>query len=68
MIKQIKVKGMICEGCEKRVENVLKEIEGIQEVIANHISGIVEIKADKEIEKEIIKEKVEDLDFEVEEL
>lgn len=68
MTKQIKVKGMICEGCEKRVENVLKEIEGVQEVIANHMSGIVEIRADKEIEKKIIKEKIEDLDFEVEDL
>ncbi len=32
----IKVKGMVCNGCENRVKNALKNIEGIEEVVANH--------------------------------
>lgn len=61
----INVKGMVCGGCEKRVVNALSEIEGIEEVVANHINGTVIIKTEKEIEKNIIKEKIEDIGFEV---
>lgn len=68
-MKEIKlnVEGMVCEGCEKRVENALKTINGVNEVIAKHESGIVTIKADNEIEKNVIEEKIEDLGFEVKE-
>ncbi|MCI8272588.1 MAG: heavy-metal-associated domain-containing protein [Clostridia bacterium] len=64
---QINVKGMVCGGCEKRVVNSLNEIEGIEEVIASHTEGTVIIKTNKEIEIDIIKEKIEDIGFEVEE-
>lgn len=69
MMKEIKmnVKGMVCGGCEKRVVNSLSEIEGVKEVIANHNEGIVIIKSDVEMEKDILKERIEDLGFEVEE-
>jgi len=53
----INVKGMVCGGCERRVVNALSEIEGIEEVVANHTNGTVIIKTEKEIEKNIIKEK-----------
>lgn len=68
-MKEIKlnVEGMVCEWCEKRVENALKTINGVNEVIAKHESGIVTIKADNEIEKNVIEEKIEDLGFEVKE-
>ena len=68
-MKEIKlnVEGMVCEGCEKRVENALKTTNGVNEVIAKHESGIVTIKADNEIEKNVIEEKIEDLGFEVKE-
>ncbi len=61
----INVKGMVCGGCERRVVNALSEIEGIEEVVANHTNGTVIIKTEKEIEKNIIKEKIEDIGFEV---
>ena len=34
----IKVNGMVCNGCENRVQNALKTIDGIEEVVANHPS------------------------------
>ena len=34
----IKVEGMVCGGCEKRVENVLSTLEGINKVKANTIT------------------------------
>ena len=63
----LKVKGMHCEGCENRIKNSLSTIEGIEEVIANHIDDTVLIKTNKELDIEDIKEKIEDLGFENEE-
>lgn len=63
----LKVKGMHCEGCENRIKNLLSTIDGIEEVIANHIDGTVLIKTNKEVDIEDIKEKIEDLGFENEE-
>lgn len=64
---KMKVNGMVCGGCEKRVENSLTTIEGVKEVMANHSDGTVLIKADRKIDKNIIKEKIEDIGFEVKE-
>lgn len=63
----IKVEGMMCEGCENRVQNVLSQIDGVEKVIANHKEGIVTVKANNEIEKSVIKEKIEDIGYEVKE-
>lgn len=63
----LKVIGMHCEGCENRIKNLLSTIDGIEEVIANHIDGSVLIKTNKEVDIEDIKEKIEDLGFENEE-
>ncbi len=61
----IKVNGMVCGGCEKRVKNALETIEGIKKVDANHKKGTVTISTQEEIETKIIEEKIEDLGFEV---
>ena len=63
----LKVIGMHCEGCENRIKNSLSTIDGIEEVIANHIDGSVLIKTNKEVDIEDIKEKIEDLGFDNEE-
>ena len=63
----IKVEGMMCEGCENRVQNVLSQIDGVEKVIANHKEGIVTVKANNEVDKNIIKEKIEDVGYEVKE-
>lgn len=63
----LKIKGMHCEGCENRIKNSLITIDGIDEIIANHIDGTVLIKTTKEVNLENIKEKIEDLGFENEE-
>ena len=61
------VKGMMCGGCENRVQNALKTIEGVKEVKANHITETVTVTLNKEIDKSIIKEKIEDIGYEVKE-
>ena len=60
----LKVKGMHCEGCENRIKNSLSTIEGVDEVIANHVDGTVLVKTNKEVDLEEIKERIEDLGFE----
>lgn len=63
----IKVEGMVCGGCENRVQNALKTLDGIEGVIANYKKGIVKLKINEKIKEEIIKEKIEDLGFTVKE-
>lgn len=61
----IKVEGMVCGGCENRVQNALKTIEGVEEVVANHETGIVTVTAKDEVDEKVMKEKIEDIGFEV---
>ena len=64
---ELKVEGMVCGGCEKRVVNAVSTIEGVKEVIANYNEGTVVVKSDIKISEDIIKEKIEDIGFEVKE-
>ncbi len=61
---KIKIKGMMCEGCENRVQNALKEIKGVENVEADHKTGMVMITG-KNIEYKEIKETLEDLEYEI---
>ena len=60
----IKVEGMMCEGCENRIQNSLKNIEGIEKVIANHKEGIVTIFGEN-VDISKVKERIEDIGFKV---
>lgn len=62
----IKVKGMVCTGCENRVKNALNEIEGIKKVDANFKTGEVKVEHDHEVSKEKIEDTILDIGFEVE--
>lgn len=62
---KLNVKGMACSGCEKRIQNALMEIDGVQSVIANHETGIVEINLNRDIDKKIIEDAIEDIGFDV---
>lgn len=63
----IKVDGMHCEGCEKRIQNALKNLKEIKKVIANYKKGTVNIILKKEISEVKIKEVIEDIGFFVKE-
>ena len=62
----LKVKGMHCEGCENRIKNVLSNAKEVSEVIANHANGEVEVTSSDALDLEVVKEKIENLGFEVE--
>lgn len=62
----INVKGMVCNGCENRVKNALKTIDGVEKVEANYTNGIVKVTSKDEVEESTLKDKIEDIGFEVE--
>mgnify|MGYP001633011960 FL=1 len=68
-MKEIKlnVQGMVCEGCERRVINVLNSLEGIENVVANHNDGTVLINLNKDVSLDLIKKTIKDIGFEVKE-
>jgi len=59
------VNGMMCEGCENRVKNAVKNIEGVENVTANHNTGKVTVISNNQVSKEIIKETLQDIGYEV---
>ena len=63
----IKVEGMVCNGCENRIQNALKNIDGVENVVANHTTGIVTVTSKDEVQENAIKEKIEDIGFEIKE-
>ena len=64
---EIRISGMSCTGCENRVENVLKNIENVESVNANYNTGIVEIETNniKDLDRDMIKETLEDLGYDI---
>lgn len=61
----LRVEGMHCESCENRIKNVLGDLDGVLEVVANHHEGIVKVKLLKEGDKDAIIAAILDLGFEV---
>ena len=59
------VNGMMCGGCENRVKNAIKNIEGVENVTADHKTGKVIVISNNEVSEEIIKEALEDIGYEV---
>ena len=62
----LKVKGMVCGGCENRVKNALDQIEGVENVEASFETGIVKVTADEKVTREAMEDTITDIGFEVE--
>lgn len=62
---KIKVKGMVCNGCENRVINALKTIDGVSVVSADYKQELVTVTKSSLVDINTIYEKIKDLDFEV---
>ena len=63
----IKINGMKCEHCKKRVEEALLQIEGIKKVKVDLKTGNVKITSKEDIPYSILKEVIEELGYEIEE-
>ena len=66
--KNIKIEGMNCMHCAKKVENGLKEIKEVKSVNVNLEEKNAEVILKQEVENDILKEKIEDLGYEVKEI
>jgi copper chaperone CopZ len=54
------VSGMSCTGCEQRIANSLRRLDGVQDVTADHISGAVVVHYKPEaVQPETIIERLE---------
>ncbi len=60
----LKVVGMVCNGCETRVTKALKNIKGVKKVKASFKKELVQVTCEDNIEDLIIKT-IEDLGYEV---
>ncbi len=62
--KTVKIEGMRCDNCKKRVENAINEIDGaVAEVSLKRNTAVV--KTDREVGDDEIKRAIEALDFKV---
>lgn len=61
-ILQYKVEGMTCDHCKAKVENGLKDLDGVSEVIADRENNQVSIQSDL-VSDSLIKETVEKLGY-----
>lgn len=62
---KIKINGMVCEGCENRVKSAVSLMDGVENVDANHNTGIVTVNVKEDLDIAKIKEKIEDLGYDV---
>ena len=61
-IQQYKVEGMTCDHCKAKVENGLKELQGVSEVLADRDTGVVSVQAETD-QEDIIREAVASLGY-----
>ena len=65
MEKTMEIKGMMCGHCEATVKKALEKIEGVEEAIVSHKQGTAIVKMSEEVSDELLKQVVEDRDYEV---
>lgn len=63
----LNLEGMHCGGCESRIKNAVQNIKGVESVIANYKNGTVKIVINKDIDRKVIVETIEDIGFKVKE-
>ena len=60
---KMKVKGMVCSGCENRVKNALESLNGVDKVEADHKKDLVKVIANRSVREKDLEEKIDDLGF-----
>ena len=65
MQETVIIKGMSCQHCVKAVNAILSEFDGVSEVAANLASGKVTFKAEVEIDRQLLAQKLDDAGYEL---
>jgi copper chaperone len=62
----LQVEGMSCTGCEQRIGTVLRRVEGVREVAADHTTGRVEVRVGPEMtDRAVLAERIEAAGYQV---
>ena len=65
MTKTIEVKGMMCPHCEATVKKALEKLPQVDSAQVSHTAGTAIVTLNAEIEDAVLKETIEDKDYEV---
>lgn len=65
MTKTMKIEGMMCGHCEKRVKKVLEAIEGVESAQVSHEAGTAIVELSSDVANEVLKAAVEEQDYTV---
>lgn len=66
MEKVFQVEGMMCQGCEKRVNTALSSLEGVQECQASASTNTVRVIFDEnKVSETMLKTTIEDTGYDV---
>ncbi len=60
----LRVGGMMCAHCEKRVRQALEGVEGVREAVPDHAAGKVTVRHDAPLDEEALKAAVSDAGYE----
>ena len=63
IVKVIKVNGMSCEHCSKKIEKALKGIKNVNDVKVDLINKNVKVVLKEDISNDILKSEIEDLGY-----
>ncbi len=63
--KTIHIEGMMCHHCENAVKTALEKLDGVESAIANHETGLCQVRLTKEVPDELLKKAVEEEDYTV---
>ena len=61
----MKVEGMMCPKCEARTKKALEAVAGVESAVVSHTAGTAVVALNAEIDDAVLKETVEDKDYEV---
>ncbi len=65
---QVKIEGMSCNHCAKKVESSLLELDNIKKVKVNLTKKIAIIYSNSKLDDNLLKEKIESLGYQVQEI
>ncbi|HBP26024.1 MAG TPA: heavy metal transport/detoxification protein [Acholeplasmatales bacterium] len=64
MIKTVKIEGMSCQHCVKRIDKALNALKGVQATVSLENKS-AELNLKKEIDEKLIRSAIEDLGYKV---
>ena len=65
IVKVLKIEGMSCAHCVKKVEDALKKVKGVKSVKISLTDKKAEVLLKEDVDFEILKQVVEDIGYEV---